>query len=74
MDARELQDVMREMLNLLIEERDDPDEPLTDLVESATGIDGVFTFEETEIVTSDRGLVIGCDDGTEYQVRIVRSL
>ena len=37
------------------------------------GIQGVATFEDAGILTRNRGLVVTMDDGTEYQVTVVRS-
>ncbi len=44
MNAHELQNALRELLALLIDERDDPD--LADLVEPIEGIRDVRTFAE----------------------------
>ena len=37
------------------------------------GIREVGTFEEAGVLTRDQGLVVRMDDGTEFQITIVRS-
>ncbi len=71
MDDQRLQNVLRELLNLLIDERDDPD--LADLAGPFEGVRDVRTFDEADILTTDKGPVVACEDGTEYQLTIVRS-
>ena len=71
MDDQRLQNVLRELLNLLIDERDDPD--LADLAGPLEGVRDVRTFDEAGVLTTDKGLVVECDNGTEYQLTIVRS-
>ena len=46
-----------------------------ELVESfdPDGVQGVATYEEAGVLTRNRGLVVTMDDGTEYQVTVVRS-
>ena len=66
-----IQNALRELLDLLIDERDDPD--LADLTEPFEGVRDVRTFAEADILTTDKGLVVACEDGTEYQLTIVRS-
>lgn len=38
-----------------------------------SGIARVDTFDEAGVMTMNKGLVIGLDDGTEFQITIVRS-
>jgi len=37
------------------------------------GIEGVASFEDAGVLTMNAGLVVTMDDGTEYQITIVRS-
>lgn len=73
MNARELQDLLRDLLEELIFARDDEDDPLADLAERTEGIRQIATYEDVGMMTTDKGFVVECDDGTEFQVSIVRS-
>lgn len=73
MDARELQDLLRDLLAEVVDARDDEDHPLADLADRAGGVRDVATYEEADLLTADKGLVVGCEDGGEFQVTIVRS-
>ncbi|MDY7110221.1 MAG: hypothetical protein SYC29_16445 [Planctomycetota bacterium] len=73
MNARELQDLLRDLLEGLIFARDDADDSLAELAERTKGIRQICTYDDVGILTTDKGLVVECDDGTELQVTIVRS-
>lgn len=73
MNARELQDLLRDLLEELIFARDDEDDPLADLAERTEGIRQIATYEDVGMMTTDKGFVVECDDGTEFQVSIVQS-
>jgi len=73
MNARELQDLLRDLLEELILARDDADDPLADLAERTGGIRQISTYDDVGMLTHDKGLVVECDDGGEFQVTIVRS-
>jgi hypothetical protein len=68
-----IQNALRELLDLLIDERNDPESDLADLTEPFEGVRDVRTFAEADILTTDKGLIVACEDGTEYQLTIVRS-
>ena len=73
MNARELQDLLRDLLEELIFARDDEDDPLADLAERTEGIRQIATYDDVGTMTTDKGFVVECDDGTEFQVSIVQS-
>ena len=73
MNARELQDLLRDLIEELIFARDDADDPLADLAERTEGIRQIATYDDVGMMTTDKGFVVECDDGTEFQVSIVRS-
>ena len=73
MNARRLQDILRALLDELLGARDDTDDPLADLAELTDGIREIHTFEDRGVLTTDKGLIIECDDGTEFQLTIIRS-
>ena len=73
MDARELQDLLRDLLEELMFARDDEDDPLAELAERTRGLREICTYEDVGMLTRDKGLVVECDDGAEFQVTIVRS-
>jgi len=73
MNARELQDLLRDLLDELIFARDDEDDPLAELAERTEGIRQIATYDDVGMMTTDKGLVVECDDGSEFQVSIVRS-
>ncbi len=41
--------------------------------ETETEIAGSLTFEDADVLTRDRGLVVTLTDGSEFQITIVRS-
>lgn len=73
MNARELQDTLREVLEELLFARDAADDPLADLADLTDGIRQIASFDDTGVLTTDKGLVIECEDGAEFQLTIVRS-
>jgi len=73
MNARELQDLLRDLLDELIFARDDEDDPFAELAERTEGIRQIATYDDVGMMTTDKGLVVECDDGSEFQVSIVRS-
>jgi len=73
MNARELQDLLRDLLEELIFARDDEDDPLAELAERTEGIRQISTYDDVGMLTTDKGLVVECDDGSELQISIVRS-
>lgn len=73
MNARELQDLLRDLLEELIFARDDEDDPLAELAERTEGIRQIATYDDIGMMTTDKGLVVECDDDTELQVSIVQS-
>ena len=72
MNARELQDLLRDLLEELIFARDDQDDPLAELAERTEGIRQIATYDDVGMMTTDKGLVVECDDGAEFQISIVR--
>lgn len=73
MNAPELQDLLRDLLEELIFARDDEDDPLAELAERTEGIRQIATYDDVGMMTTDKGFVVECDDGTEFQVSIVQS-
>lgn len=74
MNARELQDLLRDLLEELIFARDDgDDDPLAELAKRTTPIRSLHTYSDVGMLTSDKGLVLEMADGTEFQLTIVRS-
>jgi len=73
MNARELQDLLRDLLEELMFARDDEDDPLAKLAERTEGIRQIATYDDVGMMTTDKGLVVECDDDTELQVSIVQS-
>jgi len=73
MNARELQDLLRDLLEELIFARDDEDDPLAELAERTEGIRQIATYDDVGMMTTDKGLVVECDGDWTYQISIVRS-
>jgi len=73
MNARELQDQLRDLLETLLFARNDADDPATELAEHVAGIRQIATYDDVGMLTRDKGLVIETADGTEFQVTIVES-
>lgn len=76
MTDREVQDGLCEILDELQSaqrvEGDEIDE-LGEMAMLLPPIRGVTTFEEQGVLTTDKGLIIRFQDGSEFQVTIVRS-
>ncbi len=73
MTCRELQELLRDLIEGLVDARDDEDDPLAEFAERAVGVRAVTTFDEAGVLTTDKGMVVACDDGGELQITIVRS-
>jgi len=75
MTEHDLQDLLREVLDELVDAANDEDEdhPLYDLAMRLAHVDRVATYDEVGMLTSDPGLVVRLDDDSEYQITIVRS-
>ena len=73
MNARELQDQLRDLLETLLFARNDADDPAAELAEHVAGIRQIATYDDVGMLTRDKGLVIEAADGTEFQVTIVES-
>jgi hypothetical protein len=74
MNARELQDTLRDILEELMFARDDgDDDPLAELAERTKPIKSLHTYDDVQMLTTDKGLVIETEDGGEFQITIVRS-
>lgn len=75
MTERDLQDLLREMLDELVDAVNDEDEdhPLYDLALRLAHVDRIATYDEVGMLTRDAGLVVRLDDDSEFQITIVRS-
>ncbi|MBL1216605.1 MAG: hypothetical protein D8M59_03835 [Planctomycetes bacterium] len=73
MTEGQLQDLLRDLLEELMFSRDDADDPLAHLAERTAGIKQIRTYDDACLLTMDKGLVVECDDGAEYQLSIVKS-
>lgn len=73
MNASEFQDLLRNVLEQVIDAREDADDPLADLAMDLEGVRSVCTFDDRGLLTRNNGLVIEFEDGTEFQVTIVQS-
>jgi hypothetical protein len=73
MNARQLQDQIRDLLEAVLFARDDADDPAADLVEHVAGVRRIATYDDVGMLTHDKGLVIEAADGAEFQVSIVQS-
>lgn len=71
-----IEDCMLQLLELVMEARDDADDPANDLAEQVEGLEAiqtVATYADVGMMTRDNGLVIRTADGREFQLTIVRS-
>lgn len=73
MNARQLQDQLRYLLETVMFVRDDADDPAGELAEHVEGIRQIATYDDVGMLTRDKGLVIEARDGSEFQVTIVQS-
>jgi len=51
----------------------DDEQPMDSLPECVEGIERISSFDDAGILTTDEGLVLSMNDGTEFQITIVRS-
>ncbi|MEN6385967.1 MAG: hypothetical protein ABFD79_12330 [Phycisphaerales bacterium] len=51
----------------------DIQEIITDAISDQDGITRVRTFEEAGVLTTNNGLVIRTEDGSEFQITIIQS-
>ena len=73
MSPNTLQDRLVEIIEALLDARDDADDPAAECADLADDIAAVCTFEDRGLMTRDAGLVIELEDGSEFQLSIVRS-
>lgn len=74
MNTRQLQDLLRDVLEELMFARDDgDDDPLAELAERTTPIKALHTYDDVGMLTTDKGLVLEMADGSKFQLTIVRS-
>jgi hypothetical protein len=73
MNARELQDALRDLLEEIMFARDDEDSELAELAENISEIENISTYDDVGMLTMSKGLVITTKDGDEFQLSIVRS-
>ncbi|HRQ73998.1 MAG TPA: hypothetical protein PLU35_13310 [Phycisphaerales bacterium] len=73
MNESKIQNMLRDLLDELLDARGDDDEPIADLAVCTEGISAVRTFEDAGLLTDQRGIVVECDNGREFQISIVRS-
>lgn len=74
MNARALQDQIRDLLEAVLFARDDANDPAADLAEHVAGVRRIATYDDVGMLTHDKGLVIEAVDGAEFQLTIVQSL
>ena len=65
MTESKMTEILTEALYLFVEENEEHEENGV--------IRGVKTFEEAMVLTSNKGLVIRLEDGSEFQVTVVKS-
>ena len=68
-----LQNLLREVFEELDAALDDADHPLADLAGDFGSVRRICTFDEAQVLTSDPGLVIEFDDGSEFHLTIQHS-
>lgn len=84
MTEQDLQDAMMTLIESLLEARReylDPDENddgnladhARDMADAAENLEYVSTFQEAQILSSNKGLVLTMQDGTEFQITIIQS-
>ena len=72
MTERELQDALTSLLLDLVDMQDD-DDPDGHLGDHLPGIEGAATFDQRGLLSGNKGLVVSFEDGSEFQINIVRS-
>jgi hypothetical protein len=70
MKAEDIQNHLYDLLVALLENLDDDDDDDDD---EGEGIRRVTCFEDAGILTMNKGLVIECNDGSEFQLTIIQS-
>lgn len=65
MEEQQFQEELRDIFNSL--------DFLAEIDEYPIIVNEVFTFEESGILTKNKGLVVELNDGSEFQITIVRS-
>jgi len=73
MNARQLQDQLRDLLETLLFARDAADDPAAELAGHVAGIRRIATYDDVGMLTRDKGLVIEAAAGAEFQVTIIES-
>ena len=73
MNDQTVQDLLHELLDIAIESQNARDGEMGEAPDTAFQITRTKTFEDAMILTSDKGLVITAEDGSEYQITIVKS-
>ncbi len=73
MTEAQIQNGLRDLLDEMIDLVGDPDEPASEQAAHVAFIKRISTFDEADVLTTDKGLVIETADGREFQLTIVRS-
>ena len=73
MNAHELQDLLRDVLEEIMFARDDEDSELAELAENIGEIESIASYDDVGMLTTDKGLVIETKDGSEFQISILRT-
>ena len=73
MTDRKLQDGLRAILEEVINAQGDEDDELAELAAMLPPMESVATYAEEGVLTTDKGLIIEFEDGTAFQVTIIRS-
>ena len=81
MNQNELQNTLLSLIQNLLDAREEiegEDDDITladiarDMVSEADGLAHAETFEEAQLLTSNKGLVLRTEDGSEFQISIVK--
>ena len=67
--GRTLRDILLELINA----RGEEDDQVAQLAELLPSIERVATYAEEGVLTTDKGLIVEFEDGTAFQITIVRS-
>jgi hypothetical protein len=86
MNERDIQEILTALFDTLIDAKDEvaedddelPDitalaDTLVELVNTTTGIAKVRSFGDAMLLTSNEGVILTTDDGSEFQITIVQS-
>ncbi len=68
----DVEDLLAGLLEQVREAAGD-DDAFGEIAASFGGIEGVASFRDAGVMTRDRGVVLRCADGSEFQITIVRS-